>query len=284
MKTCLIILILLTQPGLSESKERMIAAGGSITEIMYELGLEDQVIAVDSSSYFPHEVTFKPQVGYFRRLSSEGVLSLNPTHLIGSNGTGPDEAIDQISNTGVEVKVFNQEIYNLNAWKAYIREVAQYFELPDKAEIIITRVEQSLPTVENSSVQPQKTAIFIMDLGDRGPVAAGKNTVPNMLFKLAGINNVVEQYDGFKPFSAESLVQIKPDMIVMPDHVVKKLGGRERVCQNKTIQLATSKQGCHLLVMDALLALGFGTRIDQAVDVLLDHQAKISLAKRSDEH
>ena len=252
----------------TSAEERIISAGGSITEIMYELGLAEHIIAVDSSSYYPFEATQKPKVGYFRRLSAEGVLSLNPTRLIGSNGVGPEETIAQIKNTGVDVKVFSQEIYTFEAWKAYIREVGSYFNLLSKAESIIARVEDSLLKANHRLSDLQKTAVFLMDLGDRGPVAAGNNTVPDMLFKLAGLNNIFKDYDGFKPFSTERLIQIKPDLIVMPNHVVEKLGGEENICQNMMIKLTTSERGCDILVMDALLALGFGTRIDQAVEKL----------------
>ncbi len=274
MKTHLSVIVLLfVVAAQTTAEERIISAGGSITEIMYELGLGHQIIAVDSSSYFPHEATEKPQVGYFRRLSAEGVLSMNPTQLVASNGAGPDEALLHISNAGVAVKVFNQEIYTLTAWKDYVKQVGQYFEVPAKASTIVERVERSLSSIKAVPVEHRKSAVFLMDIGDRGPVAAGNNTVPDMLFELAQLNNIVDVYEGFKPFSSEQLIQLKPDVIVMPSHVVQKMGGVTSICQNMVIKLTTADQGCDVLVLDALLALGFGTRIDEAVEVLLAHES-----------
>lgn len=254
------------------AENRYITAGGSITEIMYELGLGDRVIAVDSSSYYPPEAFAKPHVGYFRRLSAEGVLSVNPTHLIGSNGAGPDEALQQVSQAGVVVKVFEQEVYTLDAWKSFLFEIGQYFELETKAQSIIKRVEERLSAIELNSGKKQRQAIFLMDVGDRGPVAAGLNTVPNMLFELSNHQNIVTDFEGFKPYSAERLIQIKPDVIVMPSHVVERMGGVDKICQNMTIAMATEHSGCDILVMDALLALGFGSRIDQAVNILVTNE------------
>ncbi len=252
------------------AEKRYISAGGSITEIMYELGLGAQVIAVDSSSYYPPEAFAKPHVGYFRRLSAEGVLSTNPTHLIASNGAGPDEALQQIKNTGVEVKVFKQEIYTLKSWQQYILEVGAYFDATEKAQQIIDDVVSNLSSMKKND--EKKTGIFLMDVGDRGPVAAGQNTVPNMLMNLAHINNIVYEFEGFKPYSAEQLIQVKPDIIIMPSHVVERMGGEEKICQNMTIAMTTADRGCDILVLDALLALGFGTRIDDAVEVLVNHE------------
>ncbi len=255
---------------LDAAENRFISAGGSITEIMYELGLGDQVIAVDSSSYYPPEAFAKPHVGYFRRLSAEGVLSTNPTHLIASNGAGPDEALQQISNAGVEVKVFKQEIYTLDSWKQYLLEVGQYFNATEDAQRIIDGVLSKLPSIQTSG--EKKTAIFLMGVGDRGPVAAGQNTVPNMLMDLAHLTNIVTGFEGYKPYSVEQLIKTKPDVIIMPSHVVERMGGEEKICQNTTIAMTTVEQGCDILVMDALLALGFGTRIDQAVEILVNHE------------
>ncbi len=268
--TGLLWLVLATQV---KSEDRIISAGGSITEIMYELGLGTKIIAVDSSSYFPHEATEKPQVGYFRRLSAEGVLSMNPTRLVGSNGVGPDEALQHITNSGVEVKIFSQEVYTLKSWKNYIKEVGHYFQVVARADEIVSRVEQKLSAIEVVPEKDKKTAIFLLDIGDRGPVAAGTNTVPDMLFNLAQLDNIVDAYEGYKPFSSEQLIQYKPDLIVMPSHVVKKMGGVGAICENMIIKLTTAASGCEILVIDALLALGFGTRIDEAVTVLLSHES-----------
>ena len=275
----IVIIVFLLSSFIANGQERTISAGGSITEIMYEFGLADEIIAVDSSSFYPLDATKKPQVGYFRQLSAEGVLSLNPTRIIVSNGAGPDEALNQIERSGVEVKVFKQEVYDFESWKTYVREIGEYFKLPVKAEAIINRVNRQLDEMGRLNVESKHdnlkktkpTAIFLMDLGDRGPVAAGDNTVPDMLFELAGIENIVTDYEGFKPYSSEQLIQFKPDMVVMPSHVVKKLGGQEMICQNRLIQLTTIDSKCNILVMDGLLALGFGTRIDQAVELLLDN-------------
>ena len=274
MNKSMIMLGLLACAGwvMAEPSHRTIAAGGSITEIMYALGLGDEIIAVDSSSYFPAAAAQKPKVGYFRQLSAEGVLSTKPTRVVAANGAGPDEALNQIRQAGVEVKVFKQEIYNLPVWKSYVREVGEYFGAQDQAEHIIARVDDQLASLQRPIAGQEKTAIFLMDVGDRGPVAAGLNTVPNMLFELAHFNNIVTDFEGYKPYSAEQLIQSKPDVIVMPSHSVEKMGGVETICQNMTIAMATAERGCEILVLDALLALGFGTRIDQAVEVLANHE------------
>src|SRR4051812_29475785 len=68
---------------------RIVSIGGSTTEILYALGLERQIVAVDSSSFYPPQaLREKADVGYMRQLSPEGVLGLNPSLIIATEGTG----------------------------------------------------------------------------------------------------------------------------------------------------------------------------------------------------
>src|ERR1700754_1440334 len=70
---------------------RIVSVGGAVTEILYAIGLEDRVVAVDTTSLYPQRVTGKPKVGYMRQLSPEGVLGLAPTLILASEGAGPKE-------------------------------------------------------------------------------------------------------------------------------------------------------------------------------------------------
>ena len=81
---------------------RIVAIGGAVTEILYALGLEDQVAAVDVTSlYPPRAMAEKPSVGYMRALSAEGVLSVNPSLIIAVEGSGPPEVLDVLEAASV---------------------------------------------------------------------------------------------------------------------------------------------------------------------------------------
>ena len=73
-----------------ENPSRIVSIGGAITEILYALGLEQRVVAVDTTSLFPDTaLRDKPNVGYMRQLSAEGVLGLNPSLVLAMQGSGP---------------------------------------------------------------------------------------------------------------------------------------------------------------------------------------------------
>ena len=74
---------------------RIVSIGGAITEILYALGLEDRLAGVDTTSLYPAAaLRDKPNVGYMRQLSAEGVLGLNPSLVLAVQGSGPKETMD----------------------------------------------------------------------------------------------------------------------------------------------------------------------------------------------
>lgn len=267
--------ISLPQPQEQEFK-RIVSAGGSITEIVYALGLMDQVIAVDSSSLFPAIATSLPQVGYFRSLSSEGVLSLKPDLLIAARGAGPAQVLDQISSTGVKVKQFEQSIYTLESWKELVMEIGHFFNSTKAANALVQQAIANIKLHQKSMNYElrQLNGIALLNSGQRGPTAAGRNTMPDLLFELSGIHNLAAGIDGYKPFSPEMLATQNIDLILVPHHTIESMGGREGVCKQQAIKYAT-QEGCNVQVMDALLLLGFGARIDEAVKGLIDQGNQI---------
>src|SRR5687767_1553317 len=73
---------------------RTVPVGGSITQILYELGADQRIVAVDSTSqYPPHALTEKKNVGYMRPLSPEGVLGVAPSLILALQGSGPPQTL-----------------------------------------------------------------------------------------------------------------------------------------------------------------------------------------------
>ena len=66
----------------SKNSNKIVIAGGSLTEIVYDLKEEEKILAVDVTSNFPPEAKALPSVGYVRALSTEGLLSLGPTLIL----------------------------------------------------------------------------------------------------------------------------------------------------------------------------------------------------------
>jgi iron complex transport system substrate-binding protein len=204
-------------------------------------------------------------------MGAEGLMSLNPDIIIAAKGAGPKAALMQVKALGVEVNTYDQAIYTVDAWKELITSLGSDYSKLSEANQLIEKVTRGLATqaIERRYQDKQLNAVVLLSIGQRGPVAAGENTVPNLLLNLAGINNLAHGLEGYKPFSSELLAKKKLDLVLIPSHVIAGLGGKEAVCQNQIIKIAMT-EGCNIYVMDGLLLMGFGARLDQAVGQIIE--------------
>ncbi len=115
---------------------RIAVAGGSLTEILYLLGAEDRIVAVDITSDFPPEASGLPSAGYVRALSVEGLLSLAPSLILGEDDMGPPEVLTQLERTGVEVTRV-PETPSASGILAKVRCVAGVLDLASAGERVI---------------------------------------------------------------------------------------------------------------------------------------------------
>src|SRR3546814_10289387 len=83
-------------PAGAQQAQGVVSLGGTVTEIVYDLGEGDRLVADDLSSLYPKEATLLPRVGYYRAVPLECVLSLRPDLLLASENAGPHSVLDRI--------------------------------------------------------------------------------------------------------------------------------------------------------------------------------------------
>ena len=88
----------------AQSLRRIVAVGGSVTETLYALGAQGELVGVDTTSLYPAEAQKLPSVGYARSLSAEGVLSLRPTLLLAAGEAGPPAVLRQLQSAGLHAR------------------------------------------------------------------------------------------------------------------------------------------------------------------------------------
>ncbi|GLR71679.1 heme/hemin ABC transporter substrate-binding protein [Agaribacter marinus] len=247
---------------------KIVSAGGSVTEILFALGAAASVIAVDTSSSYPASVQTLPNVGYYRQLSVEGVISTGASHLIALKGAGPSTGLQQIAAAGVAVHGVDVP-KNIEGLYQAITTIGELVEKQEEARALIASLTQQFATIrahEWSIVG--KTAAFMMSISDQGLMAAGQSTVPDLIFSQLGLTNPYTDINGFKAVSPESLLKHPPDFILMPAHQAR---GHtvEQLCQKAAMRLYVKQHGCNLYIVDSLKFLGLTPRLPSAFkDVL----------------
>ena len=251
---------------------RVAAIGGSITEIVFALGEQDHLVARDTTSTFPEEAVKLPDVGYMRQLSSEGVLSVDPTGILALQGSGPRETIDVLKKASVPY-IEVPETFDNKGILDKIRIVGKALGADAKAEALAAEVDARLKTIEaqTASIRDRKRVLFILSMQGGKILASGSDTAANGIIKLAGGINAIEGFSGYKQLSDEAVVTANPDVILMMDHAGPAVSDEE-LFANAAISSTPAGVERRVVRMDGGYLLGFGPRTAHAI-----HDLAVSL-------
>ncbi|WP_304617107.1 heme/hemin ABC transporter substrate-binding protein [Paracoccus sp. (in: a-proteobacteria)] len=267
MRGAALLLAALALPSVALA-DRVLALGGAVTETVHLLGQGDRLVARDTTSSYPPEVLDLPDVGYVRALSPEGVLSVRPDLIIAEEGAGPPETVDILKAAGVP---FHQIASGEDEASviARIEAVAAALGTPEAAAAPLAAIRADFAALEaaRDAVDQPARVMFILSLQGGRVLAAGQENGADAMLRLAGAENAVTGFSGYKPLTDEAITAAAPDIILMmnrgeadSDHGASDAA----LLAMPAISTTPAAQHGRVIRMDGLYLLGFGPRTGQA--------------------
>ncbi len=245
--------------------KRIVAVGGTITEILYALGAGERVIARDSTSTYPTEAVQKPDVGYMRALSSEGVLAQKPDLILSEDGAGPPDVIGILKASEVPMVTIDTPP-DAKAIAKKIEDVGAAVGLQGKAKALADNVDAELASLSKDVAavgDKKKRVLFVLSMAGGRIMAAGKDTEAAAIIELAGGVNAAPEITGYKPLTDEAVIAAAPDVILTMqrgNHTAKP----DEVFALPAFQSTPAAAAKALISMDGLYLIGFGPRTPAA--------------------
>lgn len=261
-------LLLSLLPAWAES--RLVVAGGMITEVIYKLGLEATVVGVDTTSLSPaRALKEKANVGYLRALSAEGILALNPTKLLATAHAGPAVVLDSIRSAGVSIMQV-PEPANENDIISNILAIASELGAAKEGELLATDVRRGFSDLarQRELISSRKRVLFVLSTQNGRMTVAGRNSSADFIIRLAGAENAVAEFDGYKLITNEAIVNSEPDVVLAISRGVQFENARS-ILSHPAIALTPAGINGHAVVMDGLYLLGLGIQTPRAAMDLL---------------
>lgn len=256
----------------TDDLSRVVAIGAAVTETIFALGEEEHLVAVDESSSYPADgVAGLEKVSFSRNLNAEGVLSTRPSLIIAVASSGPESAIRQIRSTGTPLLMVTAGETPEDAMTR-IQEIGKAMQAEERSEELIRQMEEDLAKAQNvrESLTQTPSVMFIYARGQNNLMVAGDHTSANTMIHLAGGRNVFSDFNGYKPLTAEAVVQANPDVILMMDSGVESVGGTEGVLSSPGVQYTSAATEDRIYSMDGVYLLGFGPRLGSALFDLME--------------
>lgn len=258
----------------AELPQRWVSAGGALSEWVSALSGESKLVGVDTTSQHPDSLKALPSIGYQRKLSAEGVLSLRPQILVGTEEMGPPPVLSQIRNAGVQVELFSAKP-DLPTLQATLQHLGRLLGAEDRASQLFLAYQRQLDQqkVQVTKAQlTQKSPGVLVLLGHAGgkPLIAGRDTAADWIIQRAGGHNLATHL-GYKPFSNESLISLDPDVLVFADRALVGDGARAALFKQNPILSSTraARDGRVLELDPTLLVGGLGPRLPDALKKII---------------
>lgn len=235
--------------------DRVISTSHSVTELVLALGAGDSLVAVDSSTRLPADFRKVPVVGYYRQLPVEGLLAQNPQVLIGGEHMGPTNTLTLLQNSGVKI-VKLPEAQDGEQLMANIGHLSEVLERP--ADSVRKTVEYQLQSLSSARAALSETprVLFVRAQEGRGLKAAGADTSPDSLIRMAGGVNAVA-FSGYKQLSDEALIELRPDWILFSsDQEAQLKGGTALLEWQPLLKLTPAGKNGAFFSVDGFALLG----------------------------
>ena len=256
-----------------ELPQRWVSAGGALSEWVSVLGAESKLVGVDTTSQHPESLKSLPSIGYQRQLSAEGVLSLKPDVLIGTEEMGPAAVLLQIRGAGVPVEMFSAQA-DLASLEGNLQHLGRLLGDEAQAAQVFKNYQQQLDQhqqqVKAAQATQQAPGVLLL-LGHAGgkPMIAGKDTAADWLLTQAGGHNLAT-HSGYKPFSVEALAGLNPEVLVFADRSLTGEAARKALLKENPVlaSIRAAKSGRIYEVDPTLLVGGLGPRLPERLKQL----------------
>ena len=247
---------------------RLVSLGGALTEVVYLLQAQNQLVGTDTTSLYPEAARRTAKVGYVRQLSAEGLLSLRPDAIVGTSEAGPPVVLEQIRQAGVRVALVPSS-HNWAEVQEKVAVVGRETGRPEQARALMAQLDAQWTGVQAQVAQATRKPRVLFILAHSGsPMVAGRGTAANALIAFAGAVNAIDQFEGYRPLTAEALASAAPEVIINTTQGIEAMGGEAAFWKRPELALTPAFAKKALVTLEASHLLGFGPRLPSAVQAL----------------
>ncbi|WAC95845.1 heme/hemin ABC transporter substrate-binding protein [Streptomyces sp. NA13] len=259
-----------------EDTSRVVPLTGSLNEIVFTLGLGEQVVARDITATFEQAADL-PVVTRAHDVSAESVLSLKPTVVLADTTTGPAEAISQIRNAGIPLVVLDPP-KELDDIGPRIEAVAGALGVAEAGKALVERTEQRIGKVRaDVPDQPAADRPRVAFLYLRGSASVyllgGRESGAGSLLEAAGALDAGKESGLRKDFTAitsEALAKAAPDAILVMAKGLKSVDGVDGLVKIPGVAETPAGMDRRVVSIDDGVLLNYGPRTDQVLADLVD--------------
>ena len=193
--------------------KRVVSLAPNITEILFRLGLDEEIVGVSIHCNFPEKAKTKVQVGSYISLDFERVVSLNPDLIIATGAGNTRDMVERLENLRVPAYVIFPK--NFNDVLRSIGHLSQVVDREREGMGIIQEMKRRRQRVIEHTQGLPRPKVFLQ-IGDAPIVTVGRKSFGDDLIHLAGGENVAgKEKEMYPRWGMEEILKRSPEVILI---------------------------------------------------------------------
>jgi len=195
------------------SAKTIISLAPSITEILFALGLDEEIAAITNFCDFPEAVLNKPRIGGFVNPDIEKIVSLKPDLIIGIRDGNRMDIAHRLNDFGFPVYLIDPK--GFDGVMRTIKNIGEVVRREKEAKRMIKDMVNKRENIFTLTRSLSKPKVFFQ-VGDVPMITVGKGTLADDLIRLAGGRSISEnELMSYPSYSIETILLKAPEIIIM---------------------------------------------------------------------
>jgi ABC-type Fe3+-hydroxamate transport system substrate-binding protein len=188
--------------------KRIISLVPSITELLYDLGLESEVLGITKFCVHPESwLKQKVMIGGTKKLNLKKIEDLNPDLIIANKEENVQDQIEMLCQS------FNVYLTDINTYDDALQLILDIGELTSTGEVantIHSNTTSAFETFKSSKIIG--SCLYL--IWNEPIMSAGKNTYIDAMLTKVGFENIM-QLIRYPEISREIIEGLKPDYVLL---------------------------------------------------------------------
>ena len=195
---------------------RIVCLAPSLDETLIELGCQDRIVGVTTTSDYLDEVKAAERVGSYVKPNVEKIAALKPDLVLASGFVGQQSAAQKLSTLGFRVAIIDDK-QGIDEIIAKTRQIGDMAGAREKSETLVARMQKVIAEVgRKTSRLPSRPRVYV-ETGFDPLFTCGRGSFINDLIDIAGGTNIAAEINRtFAMVSSEFVLSKDPEVIILP--------------------------------------------------------------------
>lgn len=201
---------------IEDKPEKLVSLIPSNTEIVFALGLGDELVGVTDNDTYPAEVADIEKVGGME-FNVEKIISLDPDVVLAhaSSANTSTDGLQQLRDSGIDVVVVN-DANNFDDVYESIDMIGQVTGETQEASELVTNMKDRMEDIKEKAADipaEDTKSVYIEVSGEPSIYTTGTNTFMQEMLDTINAKNIVTD-EGWIQVDPEAIISANPDVVI----------------------------------------------------------------------